>query len=173
MISRAIVLYPKFNNLEYIDEIREKYDPLYKFIAPHLTLVFPFKSELTTAELVEHLTRNLKETVPFELVAKGITGASGGYVFLDVKVGNDNVIDLHDKLYSGILKSHHNRFIPYQPHITIANIKDDSSHRNVVEELADFNIEFRARIDRVAIEIIDGTDKAMLEYEHRLYDELL
>ncbi|CAG8998137.1 MAG: hypothetical protein CENE_00074 [Candidatus Celerinatantimonas neptuna] len=69
---------------------------------------------------------------PFELMAKGVTGASDGYVFLDLKVGNGQMIALHDKLYSRILKPYHNRFIPYTPHITIARIQDEQIHQKLV-----------------------------------------
>jgi len=168
MTNRAIVIFPDFSNLEIIDEIRGKYDSLCNFIAPHLTLVFPFQSELTKKELIEHLEHNLKEVSTFELIVRGITGASDGYVFLDVKVGNDNVIDLHDRLYRGILKPYHNRFIPYTPHITIAKIEDENTHSGVVTELSDFDVEFRTVIDKIAIEIIDDSEKSELEYEYKL-----
>lgn len=50
-MKRAVVLFPKFNNIDTINNIREKYDPLYNYIAPHITIVFPFESDLTTNEL--------------------------------------------------------------------------------------------------------------------------
>ena len=167
-INRAIVLFPNFSNLHLIHEIRETHDPLYNFIAPHLTLVFPFQSELSKEKLIEHLEKQFKELCPFELMARGITGASDGYVFLDVKAGNDHVIELHDKLYSGLLKPYHNRYIPYTPHITVAKLKDEKTQREVVEELIEFDAEFRAVIDKITIEIIDGPEKSILEYEYKL-----
>ncbi len=47
MKERTIMIFPKFDNLDIINSIRDKYDPLAKLVPPHLTLVFPFKSELT------------------------------------------------------------------------------------------------------------------------------
>jgi len=41
-MKRAIVLYPKFDGLETIQSMRRKFDPLANYIAPHITLVFPF-----------------------------------------------------------------------------------------------------------------------------------
>jgi len=168
MVNRAIVIFPDFSNLHLIDEIREKYDPLYKFISPHLTLIFPFQSDLTKKELVEHLENQLRNISTFELRARGVTGASDGYIFLDVKMGNDNMIELHDKLYEGILKSYHNKFIPYIPHITIARIKDENKHREIVKELSDFDVEFRTVIDKISIEVIDNSEKSILECEFKL-----
>lgn len=169
MTNRAVVIFPNFSNLHLIDEIRKQYDPLYDFIAPHVTLIFPFQSELSKKELIDHIEKQLKEIRPFELVARGINAASDGYVFLDVKVGNDQIIAMHDKLYSGILKSYHNRYIPYTPHITIARLKDEKSQKSVVEKLLDFDVEFRTVIDKITIEIIDGTEKSILEYDCKLF----
>ncbi len=168
MTTRAIVIYPDFSNMELINEIREKHDPLHKYIAPHITLVFPFQSTLKKDELIEHLDRNLKELTPFDLVVRGVTGASDGYVFLDVKVGNDNVIALHDRLYKGILKPFHNRFIPYTPHITVARIEDEKVHNTLVHELEDFEVEFRTVIDKLSIEVLDDCESTVLEYEYKL-----
>ena len=168
IINRAIIIFPNFSNIQLIEEIRKKHDPLYKYIAPHLTLVFPFQSVLSKEELIEHLENQLRELCPFELIARGITGASDGYVFLDIKVGNDSVIELHDKLYSGLLKPFHNRYIPYTPHITIAKLKDEVTQREVVEKLIDFDVEFRAIINKITIERIDETEKSILEYEYKL-----
>ena len=168
MTNRAIVIFPNFSNLEFIDEIRAKYDPLYHYIAPHLTLVFPFQSELTTKELIDHMEKQLNEVGPFELTARGITGASDGYVFLDVKIGNDKMIELHDKLYKGILKPYHNRFIPYIPHITIAKINDENEYTRVVRDLSNFDVEFKTVVDKITIEIIDNSEKSLFEFEYKL-----
>ena len=34
-MKRAIVLFPKFQNIDAIQSIRERFDPLAKYIAPH------------------------------------------------------------------------------------------------------------------------------------------
>ena len=48
MRERTIMIFPKFGRMEVIYEIRDKYDPLSKLIRPHITLVFPFASEIST-----------------------------------------------------------------------------------------------------------------------------
>lgn len=166
MKNRAIIIFPDFSNIEIIEKIREKYDPLYNLISPHVTLVFPFQSDLTKKELVEHLEEKLRDVNSFELIARGVTAASDGYVFLDVKVGNDSIIDIHDKLYEGLLKAHHNRFIPYIPHITIARVNDENIQRELVEELSDFDVKFHTVIKKISVEIIDSEDNSILEYEY-------
>lgn len=41
---RTIMIFPEFEEMEIIDEIREKYDPLARLVRPHITIVFPFIS---------------------------------------------------------------------------------------------------------------------------------
>ena len=45
--KRDILIIPKFNNINKIQKIREKYDELYDIINPHITLAFPFKSNIS------------------------------------------------------------------------------------------------------------------------------
>ena len=73
-MKRAIVLFPKFQNIDAIQSIRERFDPLAKYIAPHITIVFPFESALSTAELDAHMRRALAGVKRFEVRVQGITG---------------------------------------------------------------------------------------------------
>ena len=49
--KRDILIFPKFDNIELIKNIRKKYDPLYSLIMPHITLVFPFSDNISNQEL--------------------------------------------------------------------------------------------------------------------------
>ncbi|WP_442915442.1 2'-5' RNA ligase family protein [Mangrovibacillus sp. Mu-81] len=59
MTNRAICIFPQFQNQKEIQILREKYDPLYSFIPPHITLVHPFQSNLRLEELINHLNHCL------------------------------------------------------------------------------------------------------------------
>lgn len=50
------MIFPQFNNIEIINEIRHRYDPLANLLRPHITLVFPFESDMTNDEVEEKLT---------------------------------------------------------------------------------------------------------------------
>ena len=81
-----------------INNIREKYDPLENYIRPHITIIFPFESDLTINELKEQFNESLKGIKKFNITLNNITGDyRDGYLFLNVKKGNDNIIELHDK----------------------------------------------------------------------------
>lgn len=45
MSFRTIMIFPEFENIDVINDIRKKYDPLANLVLPHITLVFPFDSE--------------------------------------------------------------------------------------------------------------------------------
>ena len=168
MMHRSIILFPKFENMDLINEIRAAYDPLYSCIAPHITLVFPFESELTMEELQAHVSKQLQHMKPIKIIAKGITGTMDGYVFLDIKVGNDQIIELHDQLYAECLKAHLNRYIPYTPHITVGRLFDPQKHEAAVEVLSDFNTEFTTVIDSVYVECIGDNEESIIEFECKL-----
>lgn len=51
MITRTIMIFPEFENIDVINDIRNKYDPLADLVLPHITLVFPFDSELVMRNL--------------------------------------------------------------------------------------------------------------------------
>lgn len=163
-MKRAIVLFPKFRNMDVIQGIREKYDPLANYIAPHITLVFPFESERSTEELREHLVHSLKGLQRFKILLSGITGDfREGYLFLNVKRGNDDIIDLHDRLYSGVLEPFLLRKATFCPHITVGRLEQQTEFDQALNELADFSESFEAEIDRVYIESIDSFERSSTE----------
>ena len=58
--KRCILIFPKFKNIDLIQKIRNKYDPLANLIAPHITLVFPFSDDISNEDLISKLTSLLK-----------------------------------------------------------------------------------------------------------------
>lgn len=84
MSLRTIMIFPEFENREIIDNIRKQYDPLYELVQPHITLVFPFESQISNEELAEILKVRLQGIKPFELKLGGISkqeDSFGNYLF--------------------------------------------------------------------------------------------
>ena len=154
-MKRAIVLFPQLNNIDAIQAVRERFDPLAKYIAPNITLVFPFESTLSTEELREHMAHALQGVQRFPVQLSGITGDfREGYLFLNVKLGNDSIIDLHDRLYQGVLEPFLFRKVTYCPHVTVGRLEQQREFDQALEELAGFSEQFEAEIDRVSVENI-------------------
>ena len=163
-MKRAIVLFPKFQNMDAIRNIRERFDPLASYIAPHITIVFPFESALSTAELDAHMRRALAGVKRFAVRLQGITGDfRDGYLFLNVKKGNDAIIALHDLLYRDALEPFLFRKVTYCPHITVGRIEAQSAFDSALDELGSVHESFEAVIDRVYLENIDVSEQSLIE----------
>lgn len=164
-MKRAIILFPKFNNIHIINTIREKYDPLSNYIEPHITIIFPFESDISTKELKNHFNESLKGIKKFNVKLKDITGDfRDGYLFLNVKRGNDQIIELHDKLYTGILKEFLYRKITYSPHLTVGRVGDQIEFDNAVNELSYYDESFETIIDKIFVENIDENENSIIEF---------
>ena len=79
MIERAVVVFPQFGKYSnFIQDIRDRYDPLANKIAPHITLVFPkelsnFDRKLKTKVdkiTTEIILEDLSSEVEFEIKLK-------------------------------------------------------------------------------------------------------
>lgn len=167
--KRCIMIFPQFNNMRTIDRIREKYDPLFNKVKPHVTLVFPFESELTSIELEKHLIDTLKDTKAFQLVLKNIIkidDITGLYLFLGIKEGNDNIKDIHTKLYSKILEKYKPDWlnhVEFMPHMTIGNFTNIEELNKAYEAIKDINEEFSTIVDKITVEIIDENENSIIE----------
>lgn len=151
MVTRALVAFPQIEQIEIIQRLRERYDPLAASIAPHLTLIFPFESALTTNELAEHVSKAVAGFEPFSVRLQGITGQEGEYLFLNVKRGTDQLIELHDRLYSGLLASFLRPELTYRPHLTVGRLPDTASFRAALDEATQVILAFEATVEAVTL----------------------
>ncbi len=165
MQKRCILIFPKFHNIKTIDLIREKYDPLHNHIRPHITLVFPFTSNITTTQLKTHLTESLASFKPFNITLQGITGTKDHYLFLNLTQGKNELIELHDRLYTGILKEFLHKELTYIPHLTVGRIEDDIGFKKELIDLKDFNEIFQTQVEEISVEIIDENQDSIIEIE--------
>ncbi|MFD2680292.1 2'-5' RNA ligase family protein [Bacillus seohaeanensis] len=147
-----------------MEEVREKYDPLYSVIPPHITLVFPFESDISTLELKEHVHDSLREISPFTLRLQGVTGSGGEYLFLNVKQGNDEIIRIHDLLYTGILKEYYFREVSFIPHITIGRLQSKKDFRQALLQTSKFDSTFETKINSICCEVIANDDQSEPEF---------
>ena len=150
-LKRAIVLFPKFENVYPIEQLRKQFDPLALTIKPHITVVFPFESDLQIEQLHAHVWQAIQGIGPFKAGLCGITGADEEYLFLNVKKGNDEIIELHDRLYSGLLAEHLCITHTYIPHLTVGRLKDKEDFSAAFETTKTMNLLFQTIIEEVAV----------------------
>lgn len=174
MLERCIMIFPYFDNMSIIDEIRGKYDPLANHVRPHITLMFPFKSNIESIELANHLKKVLSTIKPFRTVLKGITPSKqpfGNYLFLNIENGNDEIIETHRRIYTGILEPFMSPRLKaggYQPHMTVGKIECEDRFKLAIEETKNISDTFDTIISKVSVEIIDENEDSIIEIEIEL-----
>ncbi len=91
----------------------------------------------------------------------------GNYLFLLVKEGIENLVDIHDRLYSGIFNEY--KFdTPYSPHMTIGKLETEQSMNNAFDRLCDFNEIFKTVVDKISVEMIGENGGSIIEIEYPL-----
>ncbi len=170
MINRCIMIFPDFSNMHIIDEIRHKYDPLCEQVRPHITLVFPFASNLEYCLLHKHLQRVLAGFRAFPLTMRGITAVQsfGNYLFLNLEEGREMVVELHNRLYTGILAEHKPKWLEaanYRPHMTVGRIEFSELYQAASREVQSMQDVFQTTISKVSVEIIGEKEESIIEME--------
>lgn len=170
MVNRCIMLFPEFMNMPVIDRIRDRYDPLARYVRPHITLVFPFESDITTAELSAHIADALSSTSPFEINLGGISPSPqlGNYLFLHVQKGSAEVAALHKKLYTGILREFYPewlRDISYLPHMTVGHFDSKVELSLALQDAQTMTETFHTIVRAVSTEIIVENESSVLELD--------
>ncbi|MFW6287614.1 MAG: 2'-5' RNA ligase family protein [bacterium] len=174
MLKRCILVFTEFNNMEILDAIRDKYDPLDDHVRPHITLVFSFESNLVRSEIERHMVEVLSGVNPFALQLRGIRSNKsnyGNFIFLDVKKGNEEIIDIHNNLYTGLLEKYKPRWLienSYKPHMTVGRIDSEEKFQLALDEVADIQDIFQTEVDKITVEIIDQNEDSIIELEVRL-----
>ena len=167
-MKRAIHLFPEFNNLQIIESLRMQYDPLFGLIPPHITLVFPFESNISSQILQQHILNALKGVTPFPIKLQDFTGTIDQYLFLNVKNGNDQIIELHDRLYSGLLSTHRDPRFSFYPHLTIGKFTNEETIMAALAEAKLNKTQFETIISKIFIESIDESKHSTIEYVFNL-----
>lgn len=168
MQKRCIMIFPEFENGKIIDEVREKYDPLSNHVKPHITLVFPFDSDIETNQLKEHLSSIISRYEPFEVILNQIAPARsfGKYLFLNIQQGSDKIIELHKSLYTGILEPYFPQWLKgeiYLPHMTVGSIDKEEDFIQAINETQNIHDTFKTIVKKVSVEIIDENEDSIIE----------
>ncbi len=170
MNLRTIMVFPEFENMEIIDNIRNQYDPLAKLVRPHITLVFPFKSQMSNEELTQILNIRLMSVKPFELKLGGISKQQdtfGNYLFLNVLQGMDEICRIHQILYDNEFKKFDSGF-PYVPHMTVGKLSTAQLLENALNDLKTMNTIFSTVVNKISVEMIGDNEESIVVIEKEL-----
>ena len=160
--KRDILIIPKFNNIHKIQIIREKYDELFDIIEPHITLAFPFRSNISNEELKRQLLNITKDITPFKVKCKGINLVKDNridtyYIFLNIVEGKNIIKEISYRIYENILTDINIGKYNYEPHITLGTINNPN-------EKIELNEEFETIVDSITVEQIGENEESIIEF---------
>jgi len=161
-----LAFFPKIDFTQ-INVLRRKYDPNFAFIDPHVAVFFPVDASIGEGNLISHIEKSIEETSSFTLTFKGLKKSWDHYLYLTVDDGKNEVIMLHDTLYSGALSPYLLKNVPYIPHLTLGFFADrqakfDMSDLDQVffdkkkfdlalKEATDMNFHFQTTLDNFTL----------------------
>lgn len=159
----CVVNYPTLTpkDFDWIQSIRQKHDHLFfDVVAPHFTLVFPTDA-LERDSLTEHVAQKAAKFRAFDFVARCVILGDPNFmdhahIFLVPDEGFSDLVRLHDRFYTGILKTELRLDLPFIPHIGIASVPSVEAGKTIVDRLNEERFEIRGRVDAVNIIAYDG-----------------
>lgn len=82
--------------------------------------------------------------------------------------GKENIIELHNKLYSDFLQPFLHKEIPYFPHVTVGRKNDKEMALRVIKNLPPLRDTMRFTIDKIVVESIGENEESIIEFEVQL-----
>ena len=127
------------DQMQWIQDFRQKHDPHVTVVEPHFTLVFGVR-DVEESTYLDHIASVARSSKPIRFrCAYAMLGADDiddtAYVFIVPDEGNAEVSLLHDRLYTGLLQPYHRLEFPYIPHITIGSTKDFKVAKQLSDDL--------------------------------------
>ncbi len=161
-MSNVVLGYPKISqaDFDWIQGIRETHDRQYEIVKPHVTFVFP-TTKLAEVELIGHVRQKVTSINRFTIsLSKALVVEDDSkkffHTFLVPSEGYDEIITLHDLLYTDALLSELRADIPFIPHLGIASHEDESTMRALADELNATGVNINGLIDELTISGFDG-----------------
>lgn len=170
MSLRTIMIFPDFDNMEVINPIREKYDPLANLVNPHITIPFPFEGKISNKELSHILDKRLYRIKPFEIELQGISKCKdrfGNYLFLNIIKGKETIVEIHNNLYRNEFKTF-NLGLDYLPYITVGSLTNSQELDKAYETVKNIDCKFVSIVNKISVEIIGANEESIIIIEKQL-----
>jgi 2'-5' RNA ligase len=168
-MNRAIYLTVDLPQSDELQNIREAFDPLAGMVPPHITVVFPFESDIETEQLVAAIDETVEE-LEFTYVELSLEAAvfAKDFCMFPIRQGRDAITDLHDRLYSDLLEPFLSDEYEYIPHLTVGRVEQESD-RDEIKELTDrINLDQTGAVRSIILERLDTEYTSTTLYERTL-----
>jgi 2'-5' RNA ligase len=158
-----VVAYPRLSDVDrtWIAALRGEHDAaMHRVIGPHVTLVFA-SERLDADALATHtaaVARGCSRFVCTFRHARAVQDAlsPAAHVFLIPSAGRSELLQLHDRLYSGQLAPELRSDLAYEPHITVACKSSLADAAQLAARIPPFDI--RASVDELHVLTLVGGD---------------
>ena len=169
MPERVIYLSVDLPQWDKIQEIRESYDPLAATVPPHITLVFPFESDIDTELLIDLIDRCVDD-LEFEYIEFSLKPAIlvSEFCFFPIDLGRDEITELHDMLYNDILEPYLSEEHEYIPHVTVGRTADEEEAAEIKELTDEIDLRQTGAIRSIVLERMHSDVRSTTEYERDL-----
>lgn len=157
-MNYALVNYPKINSTN-IDEYRKRYDPEVEVVRPHITLMAGIPTnEVNEESLIAHVRAVMSKHNSFSITLQGVTTSSDGLlIYLNIEEGKDQLKQIHEDIYTGMLSSYIFPHLPFNPHVTLGLFsKTSDNSERALEEAVDANYHFKYMADSFYLIVGDG-----------------
>lgn len=167
----GLVYFPQIG-IEQINKLRQKYDPTYNLIAPHLPILFPVPALLGTERIIKHIESILKNWRSFEIHLSGFKKSWDHWLLLTIKNGNDEIKKLSVEIYSGFLSEYQRKDIEFIPHISLGlfttNISnydlknpekltfDENKFKEALLEAESMQLDFKCLLDNLDFIVLNN-----------------
>ena len=147
----ALVHYPKVDT-QLIDQLRQKYDPQFGLIDPHITVMFPVRDSIDGNTLVSHLENVLSDCRRFPIHLQGLQKSWDDCLFLLVREGRSEILGLHNRIYTGILADYKNSDIKFVPHLTLGAFENHAErYAQALSAAKALALDYRCIMDKLEL----------------------
>ncbi len=149
--------YPILNqkDINWINDYRKKNDIYYDLIDAHFTFVFPTYN-LEPDDFIKEIKKQAKSIQKIEFQIKCAIRNNDRtneywHVLLVPDKGFSDIVELHDKLYSGLFAPTQRLDLDFIPHMGIGNSTDPKDCKRMVDEVNAMDINIVGTIDSLDI----------------------
>lgn len=158
-------MFPPTEDMALVESKRRRFDPLARLIPAHITLVFPFESEISAQALRKHIQAVAAGIGAYRVALGDVSGTDDHYLFLNVRHGAAAVVDLHDRLYTGPLRRFLANDRPFVPHLTVGRLETGAETRQALETIAATDVHVETTVKAVSVYRIAPGQGRAIEFE--------
>jgi len=167
----GLVHYPQIKH-DGFQNFRDRYDPYSNLLPEHITFIHPVPEDVGRKKLERHIEIVLDCWESFKVHFCLIEKTWDHWMYLGAKEGHNLVVDLHDKLYKGLLSPYLRKDLPFYPHIGLGFFSgeaydfdnptaeltlDEKRYFIACQEFEDLGIDIWCTIDRLTLVKVNST----------------